>query len=279
MSFGTGGGTNLIGTYPIANIDPGQHVYAYIDWFFSSALIHRCLMVRADCPGDPAASVGSPVESDDNQAQRNLDPLFAGFGEAAPGPQVIERTFVVRNPGPGEAVFTVVPGKSREKNNLIRTILPDSESLRRMILKPREQRELKVRFMVSPQVKPGQKLRFPLEVRRLSPERRSMGGVTFTVEIADGRLEGRLVNREGAVPARGSVTIQNIKQPDLQYSTTVGRMNRFSFPHIVPGPYRISVGCGRLEGQGAVFVEPDRITTIVLPIALRRELPTMETVV
>ncbi len=276
MSFGTGGGTNLIGTYPIVDIDPGQHAYAYVDWFFSSALIHRCVMVRADCLGDPAAPFGSPIDSDDNQAQRNLDPLFAGFGEAMPTVQVIERTFLVHNPGKKEAVFTIVPGNSREKTDLIHPVLPERDELQRITLKPGEHRQLTIRFEVSPKVKLGQKLHFPLAVRRLTPERRTVGGVTFTVEVAEGRLEGRVVNREGIVPKKGMVTLNNIKQAELHYSALVGRMGSFSFPHIVPGPYRISADCGKLTGKGSVFVEPNRVTTKLLLIELARKLPRME---
>ncbi len=262
MSFGTGGGTNLIGTYSIVDLDPGHHAYAYIDWLFSSALIHRCLIVRADCAGDPAMPFGSPIDGDDNQAQRNLDPLFAGFGEVATTTQVIERTFVVRNPGLKEALFTIVPGKSWGRTDLIRPV----HQLRRMKLKASEQKELMIRFEISPKVKLGQKLHFPLEVKRLSPEPRKMGGVTFTVEVAEGRLEGRLVNRERIVPKEGKVILENIKQTNLKYSTIVGRIGSFSFRHIVPGPYRILAECGKLTGKGSVFVEPNRVTTKILPI-------------
>lgn len=272
MSFGTGGGTSLIGTCPIVDLNPGQHTYVYIDWYFSSALIHRCLMVRADCAGDPAMPFGNAISGDDNQAQRNVDPLFAGFGEAAPANQVIERTFLVRNPELKAAVFAVVPGKIRGRTDLIRPILSEAQQLRKITLKPGEQRELAIRFEISPKVKEGEKLYFPLEVKRLSPGRRSMGGVSFTVEAAEGRLQGRLVNRENIVPKQGTVTIKNIKQTNLKYSTRVGRMGSFSFPHIVPGPYRISAECGKLTGEGSVFVEPNRVTTQVLPIEFVRRL-------
>ncbi len=271
MSFGTGGGTTLIGTYVINNIDPGHHAYAYVDWNFSSALVHRCVMVRADCLGDPAMPFGSPIDTDDNQAQRNLDPLFGHFGEAAEKKQIIERTFRIGNPGLREAVFTIVAGKGRVTTDLIRPVLPKKE-FEKITLKPKEQKELTIRFEISPKVERGQKLHFPLEVFMLEPDRRSMGGVSFTIEIADGRLEGRLVNRDRTVLKDGKVTIRNIKQTNLQYSSTVGRLGSFSFPHIVPGPYRISAECGRLTGRGSVFVAPNRVTTKVLSVELVRKL-------
>jgi hypothetical protein len=148
--------------------------------------------------------------------------------------------------------------------------------LRKITLNPGEQRELAIRFEISPKVKAGEKLYFPLEVKRLSPGRRTMGGVSFTVEAAEGRLQGRLVNREKIVPKQGTVTIKNIKQTNLKYSTTVGRMGSFSFPNIVPGPYRIYAECGKLTGEGSVFVEPNRVTTKVLSIEFVRKLRGMK---
>jgi hypothetical protein len=271
MSFGTGGGTTLIGTFAIDNIDPGHHAYAYVDWNFSSALIHRCVMVRADCLGDPALPFGSPIDTDDNQAQRNLDPLFGHFGEGAAKTQVIERTFVIRNPGLREAVFTIVQGKSRETSDFIRPLLPKKAEFAKITLKPNEQKTLEIRFEISPRVQRGQKLHFPLEVKSLQPDKRSMGGVTFTIEIADGRLEGRLVNRDKILPKGATVTIRNTKQTNLQYSSLVDRTNSFSFPHIVPGPYEILAQCGKLTGGGWVFVAPNRITTKIVSIELMRE--------
>lgn len=271
MSFGVGSGITLIGTCPIEDIDPGQHAYAYSDWFFSGDLIHSCVMVRAECAGDPAAPFGSPIDTDDNQAQRNLDPLFGHFREAAATTRVVERTFRIGNPGSRKAAFTVVPGKSDQESDLVRPVLLKKEELQRIPLKPKEQKELTIRFEVSPKVQPGQKLHFPLEVQSLEPEKRSMGGVSFTIEIADGRLEGRLVNRDEMVPKNGKVTIKNIKQTNLHYSSTLGAMGRFSFPHIVPGPYRILAECGKLSGTGSVFVAPNRVTTKILLIEIMRE--------
>lgn len=266
MSFGTGGGTTLIGTDTIVNIDPGHHAYAYVDWNFSSALVHRCVMVRANCLADPAQPFGSPIDTDDKQAQRNMDPLFGNFGEAATKTQVIERTFLIGNPGLREAVFTVVPGKSRKTSDSIRAVLPKKKDFDKITLKPNEEKELKLRFEISPKVQQGEKLHFPLEVRSLQPEKRSMGGVTFTIEIADGRLEGILINRNQRLPKGGTVTIRNTKQTNLEYSSPVSRTSRFSFPHIVPGPYEISAQCGELTGCGSVFVAPNRVTTKILSI-------------
>jgi Peptidase C13 family len=271
MSFGTGGGTTLIDTYPINNIDPGYHAFAYVDWYFSSALIHRCVMVRADCAGDPAQPFGSPIDLDDNQAQRNLDPLFGHFGAAAAATQVIERTFRIGNPGLREAVFTVVAGKGRETSEFIRPVLPKEQEWQKIALKPKEQKELKIRFEISPKVQRGQKLHFPLEVMSLDPDKRSMGGVSFTIEIADGRLEGHLVNRDKIVPKAGTVTIKNTKQTNLNYSSPVGPRGRFSFLNIVPGPYEVSAKCGKLAGRGSVFVAPNRVTTKTLSIESIRE--------
>ena len=268
MSFGTGGGTTLIGTYTIGNINPGHHAYAYVDWNFSSALVHRCVMVRADCLGDPAMPFGSPIDADDNQAQRNLDPLFGHFG--AEKKQLIERTFRIGNPDLREAVFTIVAGRGRETTDLIRPVVPKKD-FEKITLKPGEEKELTIRFEISPKVQRGQKLHLPLEVVRLDPDKRSMGGVSFTIEIADGRLEGRLVNRDQIVPGDGTVTIRNIKHTNLQYSSKVGRMGSFSFPHIVPGPYRILAECGRLTGRSSVFVAPNRVTIKVVLIHSVRE--------
>lgn len=265
MSFGAGGGTTPIGTYVIDNIDPGYHVFAYVDWYFSSALIHRCVMVRADCAGDPAAAFGSPIDLDDNQAQRNLDPLFGHFGAAAATTQVIERTFRIGNPGLREAVFAVFAGQGRETSEFIRPVLPKGEDWQKIALKPKEQKELKIAFEIDPKVQRGQKLHFPLEVIGLDGKR-SMGGVSFTIEIADGRLEGRLVNRDNIVPKAGTVTIRNTKQTNLNYSSRVGPTGRFSFPNIVPGPYEVSAECGKLAGSGSVFVAPNRVTTKTLSI-------------
>lgn len=141
----------------------------------------------------------------------------------------------------------------------------------KIALKPKEYKELKIRFEISPKVERGQKLHFPLEVISLEPDKRSMGGVSFTIEIAEGRLEGHLVNRDRIVPKAGSVTIKNTKQTNLNYSSPVGPSGRFSFPNIVPGPYDISAEWGKLAGSGSVFVAPNRVTTKTLLIGPRRE--------
>lgn len=269
MSFGAGGGTNLIGTYPIVNIDPGEHAYAYVDWNFSSALVHRCLMARADCAGDAALPFGSTIDIDDNQAQRNLDPLFAAPGEFAAGKQVIERKFLLRNQGLKEAAFIIVPLKGREKSRLINAVFPEQEKRSRISLKPGGEKELTIRLEISPDVKPGEKLHFPVEVRRLGLGRATIGGVTFTVEVAEGRLEGRLVSRQGVFSNDGTVRIENTKQTNLRYTAKIGPRGSFSFPHIVPGPYRIHTESGGFVGNASVFVAPNRVTTKVLAIEPR----------
>jgi hypothetical protein len=273
MSFGAGGGTNLIGTATVNNIDPGHHAFAYIDWNFSSALIHRCIMVRANCAGDPAAAFGTDMTLDDNQAQRNLDPLFAapGLEEAKAAAQVIERTFLIQNGGRDEAVFGVFPAAGRIKSDLIRAVLPEKDNLQRIKLKPQERREVMVRFEIAPNARLGEKLHCPLEVRNMGTGRAAGGGVTFTIEVAAGRLEGRLVNRACMIPREGKVIIENTKQANLRYESKVGRNATFSFPKIVPGPYRIQAECGRLAGKGSVFVAPNSITTKVLLVEVRAE--------
>lgn len=269
MSFGAGGGTTLIGTAPITDIDPGSHEYVHSDWFFSSALVHRCIKVRADCAGDPAEPYGSAINLDDNQAQRNLDPLFAGFGETGQEKQVIERTFLVRNTDLEKATFDIVPGRNLAESRYIRAVLPDKEKLRGISIAPMEEREFKVRFEITPKADPGERLHFPIEIRK-SGTKQAFGGVTFTVEVADGRLEGRLVNRMGIIPRDGTVTIENTKQDNLRYQAAVNRKGTFSFVHIVPGPYRVTAKCGNMAGQGSVFVEPNRVTKKVLPIEIHK---------
>ena len=264
MSFGVGGGTTLIGATSIANIDPGQHSYAYVDWFFSSTLVHRCVMVRATCLGDPAQPFGTPIDVDDNQAQRNLDPLFAGFGENVPAKQIITRTFVIQNPDLIQAVFAVRERKGWEKLEMILPILPANKEWDEIILKPRERKELTIKFEVFSSAKKGQKLHFPLEVIRISPEQRIVGGITFIVEIAEGRLEGCLINRLGTTPSEGTVIIKNTKQTDLQYTAKVIKGGRFSFLNIVPGSYKISAESGKQVTGGSVFVEPNSITKKIL---------------
>jgi hypothetical protein len=267
MSFGVGGGTTLVGTFSLEDIDPGHHAFAWVDWNFPSSLIHRCIMVRADCMGDPALPFStSNIPTDDNQAQRNLDPLFfaPSFGDLERVEQVIERTFTIRNDLDEDGIFGVSLSKSKFRSRHIRAVIPDLESLRRMPLKSGQANEINVRFVVLPGSRIGEKLHFPLEIRRVRPKPTVVGGVTFVLEVAIGRLEGRILSRERIPVMEGSVTIENIKQPGQKYSAKVSINGTFSFTNVNPGSYRISARCKAGHARGSVFIEPNSVTKKVL---------------
>ena len=129
MSSGVGGETTLVGIALIEDISPGHHGFAWVDWNFPSTLIHIFAMVRADCVADPALPFGTPITADDNQAQRNIDPAYGAPGYGGPE-KAIDRTFIVRNELEKEAVFTIVPGKSKFKSKFIQQEIPKLADLR-----------------------------------------------------------------------------------------------------------------------------------------------------
>ena len=266
MSFGVGGGTTLIGTFLLDNIDPGHHGFAYIDWNFSSTLIHRCVMVRADTAGDPALPFsGGNIQTDDNQAQRNLDPAYSAPSSDNPGKteKLIERQFTIRNDLDEDAVFAISPAKSKLRSRLIHAEIADLKALRRIQLKPGEAQEVTIRFVIPPQAKLGEKLHFPVQVRRIRPNATIVGGVTFTVEVAAGRLEGRIISREGIPVTEGLVTIENIKQRGQRYTAKVGTNGAFSFKNIDPGSYRILANSKEGYARESVSVLPNTLSTKV----------------
>jgi hypothetical protein len=264
MSFGVGGGTTLVGTADIENIDPDHHEFAWIDWDFPSELVHTCVKVRAHCAADPAQAYGAPIGSDDNQAQRNIDPLFAGpgfEGEEAE-PEIIERTFLIRNDLKEAGLFNIGLGKRKLRSAYIRPNIKDLEKVRRLSLKAEEEQIIKIRFEVSRKARLGEKLHLPIQIRRLRPGNVVLGGVTFTVEVAEGRLEGRLLSKQNVT--EGTVSIENIKQSRCKYTTKINSKGYFSFKQIIPGPYRMLIKCREHYSKDAVFVGPNRVTKKVI---------------
>lgn len=258
MSFGAGGGTTLIGSYPIAHLDPGEHAFAYVDWHFPSTLLHRCVMARADCPSDPAEPYGGAIVSDDNQAMRNLDPLFAGLGTLEP--QILERTITIGNPVERAIDVILKPLPAEGNLDMIRPNLRDLEKRGEIHLKPKEEIEVPVLFEVAPKARRGEVIRQPIEIRGLVGGReRPLGGVTLAVKVATGTLVGSVLSGR-TWPASGRVIAEGIKQPSLRYGAEVGLRGTFEFVDIVPGPYRLWAECGRDVAQGSVFVLPEAVT-------------------
>jgi len=267
MSFGVGGGTTLIGSFMLNNIDPGHHAFAWVDWNFPSSLIHRCVMVRADCEGDPALPFsGGNIPTDDNQAQRNLDPAYSAPVSGNPDrtEKIIERHFTIHNDLDKDAVFGISLAKSKFSSRLIRAKIIDSEALRMIPLKPGEAQEVTIRVVIPPQVKVGEKLHFPIQVRRIRPNATIVGGVTFTIEVATGHLEGHVISRERIPMTEGMVTIENIKQRGQKYTAKVGRKGTFSFKNIDPGSYRILAHSNEGYAKESVTVLPNTLTTKIL---------------
>ncbi|MFA5309556.1 MAG: carboxypeptidase regulatory-like domain-containing protein [Dehalococcoidales bacterium] len=259
-SSGVGGGTSLIGTGYIDDfINPGQHGYAYVDWDFPSPLIHHCIMVRASCILDPAMFWGAPITSDDNQAQRNVDPAYGAPGNTNPVKTII-RTMEVRNDFEKEAVLTIAVGKVEPGTKHITPEIEKAEALRGLKMKPGQTQVITVRFNLNAEAEVGDKIRFPVIVRRDKPAPAVLGGVTFTVEIARGRLEGHIFSRARLPVKEGSVTIDNMKQPGFTYATKVNTRGRFSFKDIAPGPYQIQAECQHGRAKGSVYVNANTIT-------------------
>lgn len=265
MSFGVGGGTTLVGTCPLAEVEPGHHGFAWVDWHFPSSLVHQCMTVRAGCLADPAMLPGA-IATDDNQAQRNLDPLYAvpGLAEPPPNLQPIERVFTVNNPRRQPAVFEVTLVRDRELSQRINIDIAELERLRQLKLEPGESRNIPVHFSVSPEAQRGEKAHFALQVRQVQPNPMQVGGVSFTVEVAVGQLEGKVVNRQGIPIRAGLLLLQNIKQREARYLIRINRNGLFSLQNMVPGPYRMKVQSAAGTASGSVFVKPNAITTKVL---------------
>ncbi len=266
MSFGVGGGTTLVGTYPVSEIEPGHHDFAWVDWHFSSSLTHRCIKVRVDCLADPALPPSAAIATDDNQAQRNLDPLYAAprLVEMPLVTKPIERVFTVQNSLFQPAVFDISLVRSLHQSHLIEIDPTDLEGLRQLKLEPGETRSVTVHFTVSPHAELGEKAHFALQVRRIQPDPQRVGGVSFTVEVAIGQLEGRVVNRRGIPIRSGWVLIQNTKQQESRYFSKIDRNGAFSLQNMVPGPYRMYARCLGGFAIGSVFVKPNTVTTKVL---------------
>lgn len=261
MSFGAGGGTSVVGTPAVANVDPGHHDYAFTDWNFPSALIHRCAMARATCAGDPAAPFGTDMLLDDNQAQRNLDPSYSPPLKAQTKPFVIEKFFLLNNQLRESAVFAVTP-LGKPEGRWIKAAIEGLEP--RVSLKAGEKRKVKVTFQVKEGAEPGERFRFPVEVKRMSPAPMALGGITIQVEIATGRLEGMVAAKDRRVFREGTVRIQNIKQPALTYEARLDHRGRFSFLDVVPGPYTLAANTLAGFAQTSVFVEAHRMTRTVV---------------
>ncbi|MGJ5818703.1 carboxypeptidase-like regulatory domain-containing protein [Paludibaculum fermentans] len=263
MSFGAGGGTSVVGSPTVTNVNPGHHDYAWVDWNFPSALIHRCAMARATCPGDPAAPFGTDMLLDDNQAQRNMDPAYCAPQSQQQKPMVIEKVFLLHNRLRQSAVFTVKP-VGRLEGRLAKATMEGLEPDSKITLKAGEKRKIKVAFQIREGAELGEKFRFPVEIKRMNPEPMALGGVTIHVEVAIGRLEGTVVAKDRRVFAEGSVKLANIKQPELAYEAKLDRRGRFSLKDIVPGPYTMVANCPEGFGQASVFVEPNRITRSII---------------
>ncbi|MCP3960633.1 MAG: hypothetical protein GY719_22550 [bacterium] len=265
MSFGVGGGTTLIGTAGPLDIDPGQHTFAWVDWNFSSALSHRCIMVRADSAGDPAMPFGGNIVPDDNQAQRNVDPLYLApyFAEPLKRAVELEQTFLIQNLFDVEARFVGDLAMGERSPEIEEIDTEPLEALGRKVLQPQQAQRVKMRMKIRPRARLGKKFRFPIQIKSLQPEEQILGGVTLTVEIAAGRLEGQVVRRTGR-PGKGRVVLEGLKQKEQKHSARVRRSGRFSFKHIAPGPYRIWAECKEGVAQSTVFVEKNTVTRKIL---------------
>ena len=270
FSFGTGGGLTVLGTFWIDNIDPGHHEFAWVDWNFPSNLVHKCIKVRADCAGDPAEPFGTSITADDNQAQRNVDPLYSAPSPVnrEPAGKVIERTFTVCNDLDTEAVFRISLSKDKYRSRLVQAEVLKAESglesLPDITLKPGEVKKIRIRFSISPKAQKGEKSHYEVAVQRIRPKPTALGGVSFVIEIAEGHLEGRIVSRRKMPITKGTVTIRNIKQMGQKYSAEVKTNGTFSFGNIDPGPYRIQAKCKEGTAKGSVLVKPNTITGKVL---------------
>ena len=206
------------------------------------------------------------ITTDDNQAQRNLDPLYTApsLAEMPLVTSPIERVFTVHNPLPQPAVFDVSLVRSLRQSHLIEIDPTDLEGLHQLKLEPGETRRIAVHFTVSPQAELGEKANFALQVRRIQPDPQRVGGVSFTVEVAIGQLEGRVLNRRGIPIRSGWVLIQNIKQQESRYFKKVDRDGAFSLQNMMPGPYRMYARGPGGFAIGSVFVKPNTVTTKVL---------------
>jgi hypothetical protein len=270
MSFGMGEET-FLGDFLINDIEPGHHGFAWVDYNFPSNLVHTCIKVRADCKGDPAQPFGTSIPADDNQAQRNLDPLYSapGSGNPKPAEKVIERSFTIYNDLDIDAVFRVSLTKGRYKSRHIQPEILKAESglesLREIHLKPGEVKKIKIKFVISPEAQKGEKFHCEVEVERTRPKPSIvLGGVSFDIEIAVGWLEGRIVSRRKMPITKGTVTIRNIKHRRQKYSARVRTDGTFSFENIDPGPYRIQAKCKEGSARGSVLVKPNSVTSKVL---------------
>lgn len=245
MSFGSGSAITLVGTATLDQIDAGSHAYAWVDWSFPSAQIHRCALARATCTASPAQpfDMGN-IASDGQQAQRNLDPIYV-----APGfdrPIRIERTITIARPELLERM-KVVPRFEQPRL---------AAEVRELERGPRGRRELRLRIDVPPNLQRGEVERFPIA---FEDRGRDVGGVTVTVQVAEGRLEGRVIAR-GRMVNRGEVRLDHLKLADVSYVEELGRDGRFSFRGICPGPYRVRVKSRAGSAEETLFVIPNRVT-------------------
>ena len=101
----------------------------------------------------------------------------------------------------------------------------------------------------------------PLEIRTNGAQGSVIGGITFVIEIAVGHLEGKLFLNERVAPRRGTVRVENVKQPELVCTTAVTSRGNFSFQSTAPGSCRLQADCGAAAGTASLFVYPNRITS------------------
>jgi hypothetical protein len=190
-----------------------------------------------------------------------MDALYIAPGAA---PLTFERAFVIQNPDlREEAVFQAVLGpKAKPLPDFLRVELPEAAA--RIALKPRQAREVRAKFTLAARPRVGEIPEVKVQIKTLLPKPAIIGGVTLRLEMAVGRLEGQVVTTRTRPVREGSVSLENIKLPELRYKAALNRLGGFSFRDIAPGPYRIVADCPDGVGRSAVFVEPNRITRKVL---------------
>ena len=168
------------------------------------------------------------ISVDDAQAQRNLDPLY--LSSKHDEEWVVERTLAVANKLGPDRMLRVEPQLQGGRG--IKAEMRDVPEGGRIMIKPGDERAMTVRFQVQKGTPGDVVQRFPIAFK---DGERVVGGVTFTIQIANGRIEGRAHGLHGPATS-GRVTLDHIKLKGVKVEAPIQLDGRFSFVDICPGP-------------------------------------------
>lgn len=262
--FGINNNFSEIGSYTIQNINPGQHAYGFLDYDFPAEQ-HLCIIARASCTSDEAVSSADLFfnPNDNNNAQRNMDILYVPLSMRG---RIFDfkRVFGLHHEVRKNGIFSVKIDTSLDRDRLALQPKRPVKGVKPVF----GRRDIIAAGSISipESMKAGERIRIDVTSRDEDRKQRAVGGITYTIELADGRLEGRIVSQSGMSCSGWEVTIWHTRQSADPHTSRADDNGNFQFKEVLPGTYRFRVASQTTKTEGFIFVEPNRTTTTTITV-------------